>query len=56
MKVVIATELIRTTYGEFAGSTLSLPVDSQQWPSTDALEKHLVWSGISVEPSLDAAR
>ena len=56
MKVVIATELIRTTYGEFAGSTLSLPIDPQQRPSTDALDKHLVWSGISVEPSLDAAR
>jgi putative restriction endonuclease len=49
MKVVIATELMSTMYGEFAGSPLSLPVDRQQRPSTDALEKHLVWSGISVE-------
>ena len=44
--VVIATELVGTTYGKLAGSSLSLPSDPKQRPSIDALAKHLEWSGI----------
>jgi hypothetical protein len=51
MIVVIATELVGTSYGELAGSTLIMPVDPKQRPSTDALEKHLEWSGINVQSS-----
>jgi hypothetical protein len=48
MKVVIATELIGTTYGELAGASLSVPSDTKQRPSGEALAKHLEWSGIRV--------
>ena len=46
--VLIATELVGTTYGKLAGSSLSLPSDPKQRPSVDTLAKHLEWSGIRV--------
>jgi hypothetical protein len=49
MKVVIATELIGTTYGELVKSSLALPSDPKQKPSEKALAAHLEWSGIQVE-------
>jgi putative restriction endonuclease len=49
MKVVIAAELVGTSYGELAGSALSLPSDPSQRPSAEALAKHFEWSGISIE-------
>jgi hypothetical protein len=52
MKVVIAAELIGTTYGELAGSSLALPSDPKQRPSLEALTKHLEWSGIQVEEAV----
>jgi hypothetical protein len=47
MSVVIATELIRTTYGELVESSLALPSDPKQKPSEKALAAHLEWSGDS---------
>jgi putative restriction endonuclease len=48
LKVVIATALSSTIYGEFAGALLSVPSDTMQRPSSEALAKHLEWSGIPV--------
>ena len=47
MSVVIATELIRTTYGELVKASLALPSDPKQTPSEKALAAHLEWSGDS---------
>jgi hypothetical protein len=58
MSVVIATELMSTTYGELAGSPLLLPSDPKQGSSTEALAKHLEWSGIAIgaeSPTGDAS-
>ncbi len=49
MTVVIAADLVGTTYGEFAGMDLSLLSDPEQRPSTDALAKHFEWSGINID-------
>jgi putative restriction endonuclease len=49
MTVVIAPELLKTTYGQFADSALCLPSDPKLSPSADALANHLEWSGILVE-------
>jgi hypothetical protein len=49
LSVVIATELVRTTYGELVKSSLALPYDPKQKPSEQALAAHLEWSGIQVE-------
>jgi putative restriction endonuclease len=46
MTVVIAPELLKTTYGQLASSALLLPSDPKHGPSTDALDNHLKWSGI----------
>jgi hypothetical protein len=48
LKVVIATELSGTTYGELAGVLISVPSDTMQRPSGEALAKHLEWSGLRV--------
>jgi len=48
MTVVIAPELLKTAYGQFADSALLLPSDPKHSPSTDALANHLKWSGILV--------
>jgi putative restriction endonuclease len=55
MKVVIATELIGTTYGELAGASLSVPSDPKRRPSDEALAKHLEWSGIHIEAAVRSA-
>ena len=52
MKVIIATELIGTTYGALAGLSVSLPPDFKHRPSGEALAKHLEWSGIRLEAAV----
>jgi hypothetical protein len=52
MTVVIAAELVGTSYGELARSALSLPSDPRQRPSAEALAKHFEWTGISTERSI----
>jgi putative restriction endonuclease len=46
MTVVIAPELLKTAYSQFANSALLLPSDPKHTPSADALANHLKWSGI----------
>lgn len=49
MSVVVALHLRNTTYGQLAGSPLSLPINLRERPSIEALANHLSWSGIIVE-------
>ena len=49
MTVVLATELIGTTYGQLSGSSLLVPANPNQRPSIEGLAKHLEWSGICAE-------
>jgi hypothetical protein len=49
MTVVIAAELVGTSYGGLAGIECNMPGDPNHKPSTNALGKHLQWSGIQVQ-------
>ncbi|SRR6266540_693526 len=46
MAVVVAPELARTSYGEFAGRVLSLPSSPDLRPSRKALDQHRAWSRV----------
>jgi len=46
MILLVAPEIARTSYSEFAGTRIHLPRDPSKYPSIEALNSHRQWSGL----------